>query len=577
MFTPHRLRHSFGAFLALSLVLLACNQPAAAEPDPYAGGQMYPWEKPASSQVHNLAPGSNILPFASIVSATNSWGPIEPDRSNGDQIAADGKPLTIGGQVYAQGFGTHAGSQMVFSLQPSGSVTCTRFTAEVGVDDEVGDRGSVVFQVFLDGVKKYDSGTLTGADPATPISLDVAGAAQLKLIATAAGDGISYDHADWANPRVECAAVPTGPAPTPTPPVSAAPVQHLEYVAINGAIKVYDIDNQYKLVKTIALPGVGAIRGIAASAVTDILYLPYFGDRGSSKYAGQPSFGYLMALDLKTEKILWNRKYSPSVDSLSMTPDGQKLYMGAGEEGGGDFWFVLDGKTGDEITRIPVYKNAHNTVIGHSGKKVYMGSVSWNYLTVADTATDKVIGKIGPFFTKTANSGIRPFTVNAAETLAFVNLDHFSGFEIGDIATGKLLYSVPVQGFPWTDPGWPTTQSHGVALSPDEQEAWVSDGSNKYVHVFDISGLPNQAPRQIADIDVSDPSDAGNLPKWINFTRDGKYAQISTGAIIDTKTRKIVQKLDNTRYYLQIDVQGNEPVAAYSRYGLGYAGLPLKP
>ncbi|WP_168733660.1 type VI secretion system contractile sheath protein TssC [Deinococcus sp. Arct2-2] len=35
---------------------------------------------------------------------------------------------------------------------------------------------------------------------------------------------------------------------------------------------------------------------------------------------------------------------------------------------------------------------------------------------------------------------------------------------------------------------------------------------------------------------------------------------------------KILKKLDDTRYDLQIDFVGNEPVQAYSRYGVGSAG-----
>ncbi len=39
---------------------------------------------------------------------------------------------------------------------------CSVFTAVVGLDDEVGANGSVVFQVWTDGVKRYDSGVMTG-------------------------------------------------------------------------------------------------------------------------------------------------------------------------------------------------------------------------------------------------------------------------------------------------------------------------------------------------------------------------------------------------------------------------------
>ena len=41
--------------------------------------------------------------------------------------------------------------------------TCSRLTAQVGVDDEVSARGTVVFQVWADGTKLYDSGVMTGS------------------------------------------------------------------------------------------------------------------------------------------------------------------------------------------------------------------------------------------------------------------------------------------------------------------------------------------------------------------------------------------------------------------------------
>ena len=568
---PQRKLTGLIAAFSLPLLILGCGQNTST--DPYANGQKYPWAFQASGPAaQSLTPGVNTLQYEPVRSASNAWGPIEKNASNGSQAGGDGQPLTLGGKTYAQGFGTHAGSELVFSLL-SNDVNCTRFTADIGIDDEVGERGSAVFQVLLGGTVAYTSPTLTGASDTQSIDIDITGKKELRLVVSDSGDGIAYDHADWADPKLMCATKPTTPVTPVTPVIPVTPTRHFDYVAVDQALKVYDIDDGYKLVKTIALPGMGSPRGIAANAETDRLYLPYFGDRNDPKYKGQPTFGYVLALDLKTDKVIWTRKYSPSIDSMAITPDGKKLYMGAGEDAGGDFWFVLDGLSGDEITRIPVYKNAHNTIVGASGKKVYMASVSLNYLTVADTATDKVSLEVGPFARPVKDSGLRPFTVNGAETLAFVNPDHFSGFEIGDLKTGKMLYSVPVKGFPWKDET-PSVQSHGVSLSPDEKEAWVVDAYNRKVHIFDISGLPAAAPVQVADIDVIDPADPKNLPKWINFTRDGRFVHVSTGAIIDTVTHKIVHKIDNTRYFAQIDFQGNEPVAAYSRYGLGYANQP---
>lgn len=193
----------------LTLSLAACGGPQTslpAEADPYAGGASYPWEYTAPGGqlgALSLTPGENTLYFEPILAARNSWGPIEIDRSNGERFAGDGKTITLNGKTYARGFGTHAGSELRFSLKGTGAV-CTRFTADIGVDDEVGARGSVVFQVFLDNVKVYDSGTMTGASATKTVDVNVAGKQELRLVVTDAGDGINYDHADWADPRVSC-------------------------------------------------------------------------------------------------------------------------------------------------------------------------------------------------------------------------------------------------------------------------------------------------------------------------------------------------------------------------------------
>ncbi|ABF44098.1 Glycosyl hydrolase family 98, putative carbohydrate binding module (plasmid) [Deinococcus geothermalis DSM 11300] len=131
---------------------------------------------------------------------SNGWGPIEQDLSNGEKGLADGRTLTIGGQSFPKGLGMHANGSVTYLL----GGRCSTFTASVGVDDEVGDRGSVVFQVFGDGTKLYDSGVRRGTDGPQALNVNVSGVQQLKLVVTDAGDSISYDHADWANAKLSC-------------------------------------------------------------------------------------------------------------------------------------------------------------------------------------------------------------------------------------------------------------------------------------------------------------------------------------------------------------------------------------
>ena len=138
------------------------------------------------------------LPF---LSATNGWGPVERDTSNGEQAPGDGHPITINGVTYAKGLGTNAISDVEVYLGGH----CTRFTAMVGVDDEQNGAGTVTFSVAADGKTLVTTPTIRGHQPATSLDVDVTGAQVVDLIVGDAGDGNGNDHGDWATPTLTCA------------------------------------------------------------------------------------------------------------------------------------------------------------------------------------------------------------------------------------------------------------------------------------------------------------------------------------------------------------------------------------
>ncbi|MFD8718002.1 NPCBM/NEW2 domain-containing protein [Streptomyces sp. NPDC059629] len=145
--------------------------------------------------------GSPYLSDLSFVFSGNGWGPVERDTSNGEQAAGDGKPITIRGTVHDKGLGAHADSDVAFFLGGN----CTRFTATVGIDDEVAPNGSVTFSVTADGRTLTTTPVLTGTSQPLPLDLDVSGAQQLHLVVSDSGDGNAHDHADWADARLVCA------------------------------------------------------------------------------------------------------------------------------------------------------------------------------------------------------------------------------------------------------------------------------------------------------------------------------------------------------------------------------------
>jgi len=144
------------------------------------------------------AGGTTFLSDLTWTSATSGYGPVEKDKSNGEKSTGDGKAITLNRVTYAKGLGVHATSTLLYNLAGKYS----QFISDVGIDDEVGNRGRVNFQVYLDNVLAYESGNMSGRSSTKSIDLNVSGKKQLKLVVTDGGNGFNYDHADWAGARL---------------------------------------------------------------------------------------------------------------------------------------------------------------------------------------------------------------------------------------------------------------------------------------------------------------------------------------------------------------------------------------
>jgi alpha-galactosidase len=132
--------------------------------------------------------------------ATNGFGPVELDRTNGEAPALDGQGIRLRGQAYEQGLGVHGSSLIRYRLGRA----CSRFSADVGIDDDQAGRGSVQFEVWADGERLFQTGTLTGTSPVREVSVDVSDKRELRLFVGIGGDDFASDHAVWAGARLEC-------------------------------------------------------------------------------------------------------------------------------------------------------------------------------------------------------------------------------------------------------------------------------------------------------------------------------------------------------------------------------------
>ena len=142
-----------------------------------------------------------------IAFSAQGWGELGIDCAA--HSGKPGLPLRIGDSNYSKGIGTHAPGEMLIELDGG----YTAFKASVGLQWQDGEEGSVVFKALVDGKELFNSGVMRKHDPAKPVNIPLAGADELRLVVTDAGDGFICDCANWA----EAALIPDPSVAKPVP------------------------------------------------------------------------------------------------------------------------------------------------------------------------------------------------------------------------------------------------------------------------------------------------------------------------------------------------------------------------
>lgn len=166
-----------------SFVAIACGEKKSASPGP-------PPESPPLASIH---PGETKIGDMKIESVSQGWGAPQLDRS------VTGRPLTIAGESFRSGIGTHAISRIDVSF-PAKFKT---FSGACGVDEFVKSGGSVVCKVAHGDKVLFASPLLKGGMKAASFSVSVTGLSKLTLSVEDGGDDINGDNADWVDLRLK--------------------------------------------------------------------------------------------------------------------------------------------------------------------------------------------------------------------------------------------------------------------------------------------------------------------------------------------------------------------------------------
>ena len=345
-------------------------------------------------------------------------------------------------------------------------------------------------------------------------------------------------------------------------------LERLLYITGKTGVSIYDINDDHKLLRKFDVPDTADYKGISASVSLGKLYL-------TSNLKDE-----LVCIDLATDKIDWRRHYEGGyADSQAITPDGKTLYVPMRDS---DSWWAIDAKSGDVKAKIKTEHGQsytdhpiggigpHNTWMNPDGLRVYMSVLTVPWIFIADTRTNQVIGKAGPF-----GKGIRPFVVSNDEKYVYANVDWLLGFEVAEGKTGKGWGGNVLHRVEWHTPEsrlaqMPnpparkphSTMSHGINLRPDQKEIWFVDGVYGYVYVFDVTSLP---PKHVADLPIfKDPSEAPR-PGWVSFSIDGKYAYPDGGVVYDAHTKKVAARIPTSEKMIEIQFRDGKPVKAGHR------------
>jgi hypothetical protein len=163
--------------------------------------------------------GLSSLTWAYAKDATTTGEPSKDLNGNGGV-------LRVAGQDYGEGIGTelraNLNSETVYALDGS----CTTFRAKVGIDDATSSQNRVVFQLFADGVKVWDSGVVSRGELALETgNISVLEKAQLVLLVRTDVDSTAPVEPQPEPTPQEPLPQEPNPEPTPAPEPTPEPVE----------------------------------------------------------------------------------------------------------------------------------------------------------------------------------------------------------------------------------------------------------------------------------------------------------------------------------------------------------------
>jgi YVTN family beta-propeller protein len=239
----------------------------------------------------------------------------------------------------------------------------------------------------------------------------------------------------------------------------------------------------------------------------------------------------LRIIDTTTRQTVGTVKVSGRPNQVAVTPDGKYVAVPIRDGNAVDIVDVAKQKV---IKSLPI-KEPHNAVSTGSNRYIFVSSMESHDIDIID------LDKMDYSAVIPVGGRPRPYVVSSDGKTMFVAVADLHGFVIVDVPSKKVLEKVEM---PAEHPvphalqyETPDTRTHGLALTPDGSELWVSSLLDDCVYIYDVKDR-----KIIGKV----PTGAG--PNWLAFSPDGKYLSVSNAdsddvSIIDFKNRREITRL----------------------------------
>jgi YVTN family beta-propeller protein len=236
----------------------------------------------------------------------------------------------------------------------------------------------------------------------------------------------------------------------------------------------------------------------------------------------------LKIIDAASDKVVDTIPLTGRPNQCASTPDGRFVGVPIRNANSIDIVDTLEKK----VVKVLRVKLPHNCYNASNNDFMFVSSMGNHEIDLIDLRKMDYAAKI-------PTGGIpRPYAVAKDGKRMYVALTDFHGFAIADIPGRKIIARVALPPAPPSSCTLePHTPTHGLELTPDGRELWVTSLADSGVYIFDI-----------ATGKISKEIPTGACPNWIAFSPDGRYGAVSNSgsddcSIFDTRTRREIARI----------------------------------